>query len=479
MPVKDNNDSSRFTTESVTRRVGRGAIDCSPTRALTVPPLIKIAIIGSGIAGLSAAYRLSRGNVGKVTLFERHSRPGIDAHRVDIGRDGHQVAVDVPSRMFNTLQWPSLSRLYHEIGVLSLPVESSQSFSVLDASSPAEQKSNVGLKTYLHRRAATRTIFPIRELVWSSNRRIAKESARFLHAGTEYLKHFDGDESEPETLRDFLKRRSFQDEFVYCFLYPTLASTVCTCRYESLNHYPAHVVLQTLANLTRSEELRRTRFGTSDVANRLCRHDIEIVNDVTVDVVVDAGPTVRLNMSDGQARLFDHVIIATQANTALSLLSDACRHEREILQSIGYDDVPVVVHTDTQLMPKRRSKWSTFNMLIEPTFASASCTVWLNRFYGNWKFSDPVFQTIGLQASIDESKIIRRAVLHRSVVDQRSIAALDRLGRIHHQQERRIWFCGSWAGRGLPLLESAVVSAEQVADRLAKIATRQATVEHR
>lgn len=465
--------------------------------------MFKIAIIGSGIAGLTAAYRLSRDQNMKVTLFERQPRPGIDAHRVQIHDGDRSVTVDVPSRMFNSEQWPRLSNLYQEIGVESVPVEPSQSFSLLSPSkqSSSKQSSSLltssmlgsfnldslkqelsqvpSLQTYLRHDIATRTTFPIREMFSSINREIAAETVRFFRVGTSDLGNATFRESAAETLIDYLRRLKFSDTFVYRFLYPTLSSTVCTCSYESLDRYPARIVLQTLANLVQPTNLMRTRWGTSDVAERLSASEIDSNNSTDVEEITEVSDGVRLDIRDGQSLLFDHVVIATQASKAMAMVAEPHEQEHRVLRAIRYDQVPVSVHRDTALMPKRRSKWSTFNMATEPSFTSASCTVWLNRFYGNWVSSQPVFQTIGSSCPIDESKIERRATLYRSVVDAESVAALDQLDQLHRQEERRIWFCGSWASRGLPLLESAVVSAEHVAARVVEVANQLDTVRHR
>tara|TARA_R110002049_G_scaffold285698_2_gene466829 strand:+ start:40716 stop:42071 length:1356 start_codon:yes stop_codon:yes gene_type:complete len=438
---------------------------------------MKIAIIGSGIAGLTAAYRIHRDRIGEVTLLDGQPRAGIDAHRVEINHQGHQVTVDVPSRMFNDAQWPNLTRLYDEIGVRYVPVNASQSFSVIE-----ERKHDGEPYSYLRNDDATRPGQMTSQMLSRTGRRIRLQAMKFFRVGTSDLHAGSDHPSSQQTLGDYLRRHDFSDDFVYRFLYPTLASTVCTCQYASLDSYPAHTVLRTLSNLVRPGKLQRTRLGTADVARRLLRGKIRVLHNTRVDSVAvqvnerDNASSARsdscesdgveVRLDDGRRLLFDHVVLATQADTALSLLENPDARQRAILGSIRYDNVSVCVHDDPRLMPKRKSHWSTFNMLTEPSHQAASCTVWLNRFYGNWKFRHPVFQTIGDVGTIDPAKVVRSTKLCRSVVNFQSLAALDQLDQWHAEPGRRIWFCGSWASRGVPLLESAVVSAEKVSESI-------------
>ena len=422
---------------------------------------MKIAIIGSGIAGLTAAYRLGRDRIGEVTLLERQPRAGIDAHRVEVTRDGHRVSVDVPSRMFNHAQWPNLVRLYDEIGVKSVPVNTSQSFSMVE--DPLQDDLP---RSYLRNEDATRPGQLAKHFLSRTGRRIGLEALRFFRVATNDLRVGEVSESTTQTLSQYLRRREFDEGFIYRFLYPTLASTVCTCRYESLDRYPAYVVLDALSNIVRPGKLQRTRRGTSDVAERLSKTKTRVLRDVTVESIRSSDGHVEIDLDSGHRLTFDHVVVATPANTALSLLANPCRRHRELLGSIRYDEVPVAVHEDARLMPSRKSHWSTFNMLTEPTATGASCTVWLNRYYGTWALRRPLFQTIGTVGKIDPSKVMRSTTLFRSVVDQDSLDAIGRLERFEQEPDCRLWFCGSWAARGVPLLESAVVSAQRVAQRI-------------
>ena len=175
---------------------------------------------------------------------------------------------------------------------------------------------------------------------------------------------------------------------------------------------------------------------------------------------------VELQLSDGGRDVLDHLVVATQANTAIQLLPALQPAERETLATFLYETIQVIVHTDRNWMPLRERDWSTFNMLVAGNRQAAMCSVWLNRFHSDWQLEVPVFQTINAFAEPDPEKVISRGVLQRPVVTMKSRQAWDRIGEMNRQAERRIWFCGSYAGAGTPLLESGVNSAMAVAEAI-------------
>ena len=173
------------------------------------------------------------------------------------------------------------------------------------------------------------------------------------------------------------------------------------------------------------------------------------------------------------------MIIATQANRAISLRDDLPPQEHQCLASIPYDNVEVIVHSDDRLMPENRRSWRTFNMFVrEGTDAlppdSAMCTVWVNRFDPHCQLHGNLFQTIRPLIDADPDKIVSRANLSRPAVTTASTQAIGFLNQLQRDRERRIWYCGSWAAVGIPLLESAVVSAKRIVDQIETCLNRQA-----
>ena len=422
---------------------------------------MKIAVLGSGIAGLTAAYRLTRQADLRVTLLEKHDRIGMDAHRLEVDHGGQILRVDVPSRMFNAAQWPELVRLYDQLELPYQPVDPTQSFSSFVGGS------DCAADTYLKLQIALRPAQALRQLLSAKPRKLLAEATRLTEQGGTDL---DAGIDASVTLDQYLTEQDYSAAFRHEFLYPTLSSTVCTCSYASLDQYPAWIVLTALRQMTGDRDLMRTSFGTQDVVSRLASDLKDVRTRASVEAIVSHGDQVQLTVNGGATEAFDHVIVATQANTALSFLPEIEAGDREVLESIEYEDVPVVVHGDSRLMPAKKSDWCTFNMGISSS-QSAMCTVWLNRFY-DWDTGEHVFQTISPLLSPERSRVLSEIKLQRPVVNARSVRALESLQRLHQQPGRRIWYCGSWASPGIPLLETGVVSADRVAEAI--LASRQA-----
>jgi uncharacterized protein len=416
-----------------------------------------IAIVGSGIAGLCAAWHLHLTGA-DVTVFESRTAPGIDSLSLEIPAGNSTIRADVPSRMFNESEWPELTRLYRTVGIETEPVDASQSFSINgrnawlttnDARKPANA---LGLLTD-----------PVSRAIAADLRRLLLEGASHLQTGT-----------LDSLMGDYLKSNRYSDEFLFRFLYPTLSSTVCTCSYAALNRYPALVLFQTLQNLMDDRTLMRARFGTSHVVKKLLPDErILRLNTAIADVTrSEKGMVVR--DSGGRTFEYDHVVLAIQANQANAIVEDLTPTERTILDSFVFEPVQVVVHSDPTMMPVKTRDWRTFNMISKPDSSGAFCSVWLNKFHRDWPAeASPWFQSIWAgrpdDYQIPDQMVLARASMQRVVVTNSSAAAWESLDMIHQDRTRRLWFCGSWAAPGTPLLESGVVSANRVVAGIANI----------
>ncbi len=407
---------------------------------------MKIGIVGSGIAGLVTAYRLTQAGH-DVSLFEKQQSLGMDAHSLSIDLEANCVRADVPSRMFNELQWPSLLSLYREIGVEFQPVNSTQSFGWLDG------------PTFVNLDIANRPWQAAKALINPRLRKIASEAKRLQAQGTNDLQR----DIEPSlTFSQYLSVHQFEKSFVEDFLYPTLSSTVLTCSYAALDDYPAGLVLGALRNLTKSTTLLRTSLGTVDVVQRLTSSLQDIRLSTTVTGAVDKGTRVDVSF-DTQTENFDHLVIATQANHANRIVP--ANKLVSTLESFEYEDVKVVVHTDSTLMPKKQRDWATFNMILAEGKRAAMCSVWLNRFHNEWEIDAPIFQTINPIAKPASARIISQAILQRPVVNANSFEAWRQINQ-YNDEAQRIWYVGSYASQGIPLLETGVRSSQSVVDQI-------------
>lgn len=417
---------------------------------------MRIAVIGSGIAGLVCAHKL-RHQSHDVVLFERQPSIGIDAHSLDIENSAEtgRIRADVPSRMFNSAQWPELTELYREVGVETTEVSACQSFSYLAG------------ETYLSLERVIRPSNLLGRILDKKAGGILREINRLQKEGSHDLANSATIDSV--TTIDYLTAKGFSDSFIYEFLFPALSATVFTCSFEGVGNYPARTTLEILQNLTRDNHLFRARFGTQDVAQRLLDPEIDLRLSADVQSIHPDVDQVRVQMPGGSCEIFDHLVLATQANTAVQLIPSLPSAEAAVLKAFRYETIPVYVHTDQRLMPGNRGKWATFNMLVSSERDAAMCSVWLNRFHSEWSRNDPVFQTINAFTAPEPQSILAHSELQRPVVNLDSLKAWESLERLHQQPGRRIWFCGSYAGRGTPLLESGVTSATSIADAIGKV----------
>jgi predicted NAD/FAD-binding protein len=428
---------------------------------------MKIAVIGGGIAGLAAAFLLSRRHA--VTLFERQAQPGLIAASVAVQALGTSHRVDVPLRVFYRGYYPQLTRLYAELGVATEPVDYATTFTGADARSYFRYRNlHLGSRAYAY-------LLP-QDLAGARARRIVQAALHFHR-----LARAAGARGElaGRSIGEFVSACGVGPEFVDGVLLPAIA-TVGTCTLDDARAYPATVVAGYMTGGLHRESVRRACQGADFVAAQLlagiarvhCNADVQALRrDPRGDAGPDGPAGVWLARGGQDEERFDHIVLATQANHARRLWTDASPAEAEVLDAFRYRALEVVMHRDSALMPARRADWSPVNARVCATQERPESTIWINRVQPALRHAPPLFQTVQPQRQPRDELVIARARFERPLVDAASQRAVAALQRLHAQPGRRLWLCGSYAQPGVPLLESAVCSAYAVAAALQSAAT--------
>ena len=394
----------------------------------------KIAVVGGGISGLGAAYKLSDAH--QVTLFEAENRLGGHARTVFSGKSGQQP-VDTGFIVFNYPNYPELSQLFSELNV---PIaKSDMSF----GASLKDGKIEYALKNFDTIFAQRNNIFNSQfvKMVWDIN--------RFNTIGLTVA------DDESLTIGQFLKRLKTGDWFRDYYLLP-LSGAIWSTPTEKILDFPAYSMLQFFKNhalLSRSGQHKwyTVRGGSREYVSRLenvlAQKQVEIrVNTPVASVTRHAtGAVVKTYCSEPQT--FDEVVFATHSDDTLSLLSDPSKIEQRNLGSIKYQNNDVVLHSDVTVMPKLYKCWSSwvYTERKDKNTDKIDLTYWMNSLQPI-PLDDPLFVTLNSTQNIDQNKIHDQVTMRHPVYDLGVLGAQKDISM--NNGSNRTWFSGAWMKNG-------------------------------
>ena len=413
----------------------------------TTPPR-RVAVIGSGVAGLTAAHVAS--GSASVTLYEADDRLGghADTHLVD-GPDG-RLAIDTGFIVHNERTYPTLLRLFAELGVATQ--DSDMSMSIRDDESGLEWAGALG----------RRGVFPSRDnLTRPAYLRMLTEIPRF-HRRAKALLASDG---EDVTLREFLRAGGFTAYFTRHFMEPVVAA-VWSCAPELALDYPARYLFAFLQHhgmlqVFGSPQWRTVTGGSRTYVGKVAAGLHEIRTGTKVTSVLETPTGVEVTDGNGAVETYDAVVVATHPGHALAMLADPTPAQREVLGAMPYSPNTALLHTDTSLMPHARNAWASWNFL-RPTEALGHVTVTydltrLQRLDTDTRY----LVTLGGEHLVDPATVIDRMEYEHPIYTPESVAAQRRLPTIGTD---RIAFAGAYHGWGFH--EDGARSGVEAAERL-------------
>jgi predicted NAD/FAD-binding protein len=409
---------------------------------------MKIAIIGSGIAGLCSAYLLNRQH--EITVFEAEDWIGGHTHTVPVTLDGQDYAIDTGFIVFNDWTYPNFIKLMDQLGVASQPTE--MSFSVSDPRSGIEYNGN-NLNSLFAQRSnllSPRFWGMLRDIL-----RFNKEVQKDL---------LDGQIGAETTLGDYLKQQGYGQRFIEHYIVP-MGAAIWSMSLADMLAFPLQFFVRFFRNhgllsVSNRPQWRVIQGGSSAYIKPLTASFAERIRlSCTVQKVTRQADGATVISSAGSER-FDEVIFACHSDQALRLLAEPSLREREILGALRYADNDVVLHTDTRLLPRRELAWASWNYRLGgPTEQPAALTYNMNILQG---IQAPQTFCVSLNQTdkIEPNKILARYTYAHPQYSLAATAAQARWQEISGQQHTH--FCGAYWASGFH--EDGVVSALRVAE---------------
>ncbi|MFN6999935.1 FAD-dependent oxidoreductase [Elioraea tepidiphila] len=420
----------------------------------------RVAVIGAGIAGLSAAWLLR--DTCEVTLFEAEARLGGHADTQEVEVAGERVAVDTGFIVYNEVNYPNLVGLFDALGVTS--EASDMSFGVSIGDGRLEYAGGAWPQLFAQKRNLLRPRFlaMLRDVV-----RFYREAPRQL-----------ADADEALTLGAFLARERYGPAFVHDHLLP-MGAAIWSASVDGMRDFPARAFVRFFENHGLLRLSGRPRWRTVSGGSR--RYVARIAADL--DGCVSTGRAVlavardetgaTVHLEDGATQRFDRVVLAVHGDAALRMLDRPSAAERAVLSQVRYQDNAMILHTDETLMPRRRGVWSSWNYLARGPAdhrREVAVTYWMNRLQ-NLRTAQPLFVSLNPFRAPRPGTVLVEKTYRHPQYDPAMLRAQAQLPSI--QGRDRVWFCGAWCGYGFH--EDGIASAIAVAQDFGVAAPWQGT----
>ncbi|KKB85146.1 NADH-ubiquinone oxidoreductase subunit 6 [Devosia limi DSM 17137] len=409
----------------------------------------RIAIVGSGISGLSAAWLLSRNH--DVTVFEKNAKLGGHSNTVLAKTGQGSLPVDTGFIVYNEQNYPNLTAMFDHLGVATSP--SSMSFAVSVAEGRMEY-SGKHLNGLFGQR---------RNIIRPEHWKLVSDIIRFFREAERQVATCPQDMS----IADFLDQFGYSRVFIEDHILP-ISAAIWSTPSRGMLEFPARTFIEFFANhsllqVGNRPQWRTVTGGSREYVNRLVGgRAFSTVTSAKIVSVIRRAEGVEILLADGQRQRFDEIIFACHADEALVLLGDPTDEERAILSAFRFSTNRAVLHTDQSFMPRRKHLWSSWNYLRgEEGESNLSLTYWMNRLQP-LPTTTNVFVTLNPHRPFADGAVQYEMDYQHPLFDARAIAAQRDVWQI--QGVQRSWFAGAWLGYGFH--EDGLQAGLEVAERI-------------
>ena len=411
---------------------------------------MKIAIIGSGISGLSSALLLSQKH--NITLFESNNRFGGHANTVEIMHKENVIPVDTGFIVYNKLNYPNLVSFFDFLKVETIDSDMSFAVSARDGQLEysgsmkgifAQKKNFFNLKFY----------------------RMLKDIIIFFIFGYKYAFQF----KESESLGEYVKRCNFSKEFINDHLIP-MSSAIWSCPEKEILNFPAKTLLtffknHQLINFIFRPKWRTVKGGSKQYVNKVieklsCDAKNKFILNSKIKSVYCKNDKIEINFEES-TEIFDNIIMATHPDQTIKLIKNLDEHSTDILRKFKYQKNIVYLHSDSSLMPKNKKTWSSWNYISSKSEEKSSLTYWMNLLQ---KINNSLNVFVSLNPYITPIKSLtyKKIIYEHPIFNTQTNEAQKKMTEI--QGKNNIFYAGAWLRYGFH--EDGIMSAVNISSLL-------------
>ncbi|MBD3220466.1 FAD-dependent oxidoreductase [bacterium] len=408
----------------------------------------RIAIVGTGISGLTAAYLLSRRH--ELVVYEADRRIGGHSHTVEVADGAGTHGVDTGFIVYNRRTYPAFCRLLDQLGVATQP--SDMSFSYRDDAADLEYGAPEPWRLFAQPR----------NLVRPAHWRMLGEILRFYREAPRLLEAAERDTDL--TLADYLATGGYDRAFVEQHLYPVTAA-IWSSRHAGMGEYPAAALVRFFRNhgllsLTDRPRWRTITGGSRRYVETLTRPFREAIRPGSPVTRIERDASgVTVHAPTGPPERFDQVVLACHADQALPLLESPTRAEETVLAAFPYAEAATVLHSDTSVMPRRRAAWASWNYLRVPAADERVVMTYDQNRLQRLRTRRPYLVTLNHDDALAADLVHARMTYHHPQYDREAVRMQSEIEALNGQN--RTYYCGAYWGYGFH--EDGVASGLRVA----------------